>query len=105
MDHLFDTVCCAADLPCANPYNVTHGTDFVKECASPHLDFASIHMYADQWCQGAGDEQCSRCDKSVCNAIVHWLAASDCCVHQHLTHYLLVSQQIMSAVSAPLELP
>jgi hypothetical protein len=64
--HMLDQLCCyllhtcASELLRANPYNVTHGTDFVKECTSPHIDFASIHMYADQWCQGAGDEQCSR---------------------------------------------
>lgn len=59
-------ICCLpAELLAANPYNVTHGTDFVRECASPHIDFASIHMYADQWCPGTGAEQCNRWDMSV----------------------------------------
>ncbi|KAF8058333.1 MAN1 [Scenedesmus sp. PABB004] len=42
----------------ANPYNVTHGVDFVREFSSPHIDFASIHMYADQWCPGSDDDTC-----------------------------------------------
>lgn len=43
----------------ANPYNVTHGVDFVKEFSSPHIDFASIHMYSDQWCQGHSEKECT----------------------------------------------
>lgn len=31
-----------------NPYRQTHGVDWAAECASPHIDFASIHLYADQ---------------------------------------------------------
>jgi mannan endo-1,4-beta-mannosidase len=43
-----------------NPYNQTHGVDWARECASPHIDFASIHLYADQWCpQDAPDS--ARC--------------------------------------------
>lgn len=48
---------CHADLLPSNPYNVTHGVDFVKEFSSPHIDFASIHLYACQWCQGLTDQQ------------------------------------------------
>ncbi|KIZ00565.1 Mannan endo-1,4-beta-mannosidase 1 [Monoraphidium neglectum] len=33
-----------------NPYNQTHGVDWVANNASPSIDFASIHLYADQWC-------------------------------------------------------
>lgn len=40
---------CTTDLLAYNPYTVTHGVDFVREFSTPHLDFASIHMYADQW--------------------------------------------------------
>lgn len=33
-----------------NPYEATHhGADFVRNFSCPDLDFACIHMYADQW--------------------------------------------------------
>ena len=31
-----------------NPYNQTHGVDWVADNASPAVDFVSIHLYADQ---------------------------------------------------------
>jgi len=38
-----------------NPYNQTHGVDWVANCDSQHIDFVSIHLYADQVrLQGAG---------------------------------------------------
>ena len=44
-DALANTVDLAAR---CNPYRQTHGVDWAAECASPHIDFASIHLYADQ---------------------------------------------------------
>eukprot|EP00879_Flechtneria_rotunda_P011999 GHRR01012532.1.p1 GENE.GHRR01012532.1~~GHRR01012532.1.p1 ORF type:complete len:342 (+),score=76.98 GHRR01012532.1:359-1384(+) len=56
------------DLLAANPYNSQDGVDFVKINSSPHIDFASIHMYGDQWCSGLSD-------KHVCKWSVDWIAA------------------------------
>eukprot|EP00878_Enallax_costatus_P010436 GHUV01010894.1.p1 GENE.GHUV01010894.1~~GHUV01010894.1.p1 ORF type:complete len:332 (+),score=66.25 GHUV01010894.1:778-1773(+) len=44
------------DLQSANPYPAQHGVDFVRDFRSPHIDFACIHMYADQWCPCKDDD-------------------------------------------------
>ncbi|GBF97528.1 mannan endo-1,4-beta-mannosidase-like [Raphidocelis subcapitata] len=47
-----------------NPYNQTHGVDWVANCNTPNLDFVSIHLYADQWCPDSSDDA-ERCDWAV----------------------------------------
>lgn len=44
-----------ADLLQHNPYSSasSHGSDFAAVFAHPALDFASIHLYPDQWCPPA----------------------------------------------------
>ncbi|KAI8466427.1 MAG: glycoside hydrolase superfamily [Monoraphidium minutum] len=44
-----------------NPYNQTHGVDWVANNMSPHIDFCSIHLYADQWCPGDSSDA-ARCE-------------------------------------------
>ncbi|KAF6255331.1 glycoside hydrolase superfamily [Scenedesmus sp. NREL 46B-D3] len=82
------------DLQRANPYNVTHGTDFVRECSSPHIDFASMHMYADQWRPGAGDEQCSSWS-------VEWVRAHMAACQQQLGGKPLVLQEFGKKPAGP----
>ncbi|WIA41585.1 hypothetical protein OEZ86_008948 [Tetradesmus obliquus] len=82
------------ELLAANPYNVTHGTDFVRECASPHVDFASIHMYADQWCPGTGDEQCNSWS-------VAWVQAHMAACQQQLGGKPLVLQEFGKKPGGP----
>lgn len=69
--------CCAApDLVAANPYNGTHGCDWVREASSPSLDFACIHAYPDQWRPGcdpaaAGDWMCGWVQAHLAAAASH----------------------------------
>jgi hypothetical protein len=60
----------------ANPYNGTHGCDWVREASSPSLDFACIHAYPDQWRPGcdpaaAGDWMCGWVQAHLAAAASH----------------------------------
>ncbi|KAL6134807.1 hypothetical protein ACLB2K_067035 [Fragaria x ananassa] len=60
-----------------NPSNLEYGSDFIDNNLIPEIDFASIHIYAEQWLQGASEEaQADFVDKWVrvhiedCNSVV-----------------------------------
>ncbi|XP_062008853.1 mannan endo-1,4-beta-mannosidase 4-like [Rosa rugosa] len=60
-----------------NPSNLEYGSDFIANNLIPEIDFASIHIYAEQWLRGASEEaQADFVDKWVgvhiedCNSVV-----------------------------------
>eukprot|EP00775_Hariotina_reticulata_P002092 gene2092-2410_t len=78
----------------ANPYNAQHGVDWVRDCSSTSIDFASIHMYVDQWCRCGSDAD-------ACRWCADWVLSHVKACQAHLGNKPLVLQEFGKKPGGP----